>query len=95
MPTYISKVDVNEGEFQNPQEAVAVWGDIRDDVEGLGGEISETYTVLGDYDFHIIFEVDNAATAFQVTQAIERHGLDTRTMRALPLERTGELVDDI
>jgi uncharacterized protein with GYD domain len=95
MPTFVCQVDVNEGEFQNPHEAVAVWGDIRDEVEGLDGEISETYTVLGDYDFHIIFEVADAATAFQVTQAIERHGLDTTTMRALPLDRTGELVDDI
>jgi uncharacterized protein with GYD domain len=95
MPTFISQVDVNEGEFQNPQEAISVWGNIREDIEELDGQILETYTVLGEFDFHISFEVENAATAFQVTQAIERYGLDTHTMRALPLDRVGELVDDV
>ncbi|WP_049898411.1 GYD domain-containing protein [Halococcus agarilyticus] len=95
MPSYIARIDVNEDEFQNPQELVSVWGTIREDIEGLGGEILQTYVVLGDYDFHLAFEVESGETAFQVSQAIERHGLDTNTMRTLPLERIGELVDDI
>ena len=41
------------------------------------------------------FEVESGEVAFQVSQAIERHGLDTETMRTLPVERIGELVDDI
>lgn len=94
MPTYLSQIDVNEDEYQNPQELVAVWGTIRQEVEDLGGEISTTYAVLGDYDFHIVFEVPDGETAFQVTQAIERHGLDTTTMRALALDQIGTLVDD-
>ena len=94
MPTYLSQIDVNEDEYQNPQELVAVWGTIRAEIEDLGGEISATYAVLGAYDFHIAFEVSDGTTAFQVTQAIERHGLDTTTMRALPLEQLGTLVDD-
>ena len=95
MSTYICQVDVDEGAFQNPQELVSVWGDIRDDVEQRGGEIKDTYAVLGDYDFHIILEVPDEGRAFQVTQIIERHGLDTATMQALPLETVGELVADV
>lgn len=95
MPTYIAQVDVNEDQFQNPQELVSVWGTIREDVDHLGGEIIDTYAVLGDYDFHIMFTVDSGDTAFQVTQIIESRGLDTKTMQALPLSRLGELVDDI
>lgn len=95
MPRYITHVDVNEEQFQNPQELVSIWGAIREDVETLGGEIEETYAVLGDYDFHVMFTVESSETAFQVTQVIERHGLDTRTMEALPLDRIGELVEDV
>lgn len=95
MPTYIAQVDVNEDQFQNPQELISVWGTIREDVEKLGGEITDTYAVLGDYDFHVMFTVDSSEKAFQVTQAIESRGLDTKTMEGLPLDRLGELVDDI
>lgn len=95
MATYICQVDVNEGEFQNPQEFVSIWGDIRDDVEQLGGEISSTYAVFGDYDFHLILQVPDEEKAFQATQVIERHGLDTKTQQALPLDRLGEVVEDI
>jgi uncharacterized protein with GYD domain len=94
MPSYVCQIDVDEQEYQNSQEFVSVWGDIRSDVERLGGEITDTYAILGDYDFHVIFTVDDEDTAFQVTQSIERHGLDTKTMQAVPLERLGELVGD-
>ena len=95
MATYICQVDVTEGEFQNPQEFVSVWGDIREDVERLGGEISSTFAVLGDYEFNLILQVPDEETAFQATQVVERHGLDTKTLQALPLDRLGELVDDV
>lgn len=95
MPTYISQVDVNEDRFQNPQELLTAWGTIREDVEQLGGEIVDTYAILGDYDFHVMFTVDSSETAFQVTQVVEGQGFDTKTMEALPLDRLGELVDDV
>jgi uncharacterized protein with GYD domain len=95
MPEFIANVDVNEDQFQNSQELVTVWGAIREDVRDLGGEVEETYVILGDYDFHVRFSVDDSETAFQVTQAIERHGLDTQTVEALPVERVGELVEDV
>ena len=66
MPTYITQVNVNEEQFQNPQELISVWGSIRDDVERLGGEIVDTHAILGDYDFHVKFTVDSSETAFQV-----------------------------
>jgi len=95
MPTYIAHVDVNEDQFQNPQELVSIWGTIREDIEQLGGEITDTYAILGEYDFHVTFTVDSSETAFQVTQIIESQGLDTKTVEAFPLDRLGELVDDV
>jgi len=94
MPTYITQVDVNEDQFQNAQELVSIWGAIREDIQELGGEVHETYAVLGGYDFHITFSVDSNEAAFQVTQVIERHGLDTETMEALEIDRIGEIVQD-
>lgn len=95
MPTYITHVDVREDQYQNPQELSSIWGTIREDIEHLGGEIIDTYVVLGDHDFRITYTVDSVETAFQVTQVIERQGLDTKTMEALPLDRLGELVEDV
>lgn len=95
MPTYISEVDVHEADAQNPQELVSVWGAIREEIRDLGGEVLDSHAVLGEYDFLILYDVEDRETAFQVTQVIERHGFDTQTMEALPIDRIGELVDDV
>ena len=95
MPTYIAHVDVDEMEYQNPQEFVSIWGSIREDVQQVGGEIEDTHAVLGPYDFDVRFHVDGDEEAFRVTQLIERHGLDTETYQTLPIERLGEIVDDL
>lgn len=49
MLTYLCQVDVNDDEYQKPQELVAIWSTIREEIEQLGGEISATYAVLGAY----------------------------------------------
>ena len=95
MPTYIARVDVREEEFQNPQELISIWGEIDESIEEIGGEIVSTYAVLGDYDFQVIFDVDDGEKAFQVSQILEGRGLDTTTLRALPIDRIGELVEDV
>lgn len=95
MGTFTILADVNEQEFQNPQELVTVWGDIRADIERLGGEVLDSYALVGSYDFQLTFEVDDDETAIQISMAVERHGLDTETMRALPIARLGELVEDV
>lgn len=95
MATYSVLADVNENEFQNPQELVTVWADIREDIERLGGELLDSYALIGGYDFQVTYEVDDEDAAIQIAMAVERHGLDTHTMRALPIDRLGELVDDV
>lgn len=95
MQTYLCHVDVDEPEFQNPQEYVSIWGDIRLEIEAIGGEVTATYGVLGQYDFLVVFRVADERAAFQATQIIERHGLDTTTAHALPVEQLGELVQDV
>lgn len=95
MSRYIALVDVDEQEFQNPQELAAIWGEVRSDIERLGGEYVDSYALIGGYDFLVTFEVEEEDVAVQIALTIERHGLDTHTMRAVSVERLGELVEDI
>lgn len=95
MPTYMVLAQVDEREFQNPQELVAIWGEIRNDVEQLGGELLDSHALMGEHDFLIQYEVPDDDDAIQISMAIEGHGLDTQSMRAITTERLGELVDDL
>ena len=95
MTTYTVLADVNEREFQNPQELISIWGDIREDIQRLGGELVDSYALIGGFDFLVTFEVEEEDAAMQIAMAIERHGLDTQTMRAMSIDRMGELVEDI
>lgn len=95
MPTYVCQIDVHGGQVENPQRLVSIWSEIQEEIEQLGATVLDTYTILGGYDFLLIFEVDGENQAFQVTQVIERNGLDTATMQAFPIDRIGELVDDV
>lgn len=95
MPTYVCQIDVHGGQVENPQRLVSIWSEIQEEIEQLGATVLDTYTILGEYDFLLIFEVDGENQAFQVTQVIERNGLDTATMQAFPIDRIGELVDDV
>ena len=95
MGTYTVLADVNESAFQNPQELVTIWTDIRKDIERLGGELLDSYALVGGYDFQLTFEVADEDAAIQIALAIERHGLDTQTMRAISIDRLSDLVDDI
>lgn len=95
MPTYVVLADVDGGEFQNPQELGTIWGEIESDVQDVGGNPGESYVLAGQYDLLLTYGAADTETALQVALAIERHGLDTRTMPALPIERLGDLVDDV
>lgn len=95
MSTYLVLANVNEEEFQNPQELVSIWGDIREDIDRLGGELRDSYALLGEYDFKLTFEAESEDVAMQISMAIERHGLDTRTHHAIPVAELGTIIEDV
>lgn len=95
MPTYVVLADVHGREFQNPQELAAIWGETRSDVDDVGGEPGESYVLAGQYDFLLTYDADDTETALKVALPTERHGLDTHTLPALPIERLGDVVDDV
>ena len=95
MPTYVVLADLVSDEVQNPQELASLWGEVETEIEDHGGVPGESYAVAGEFDFLLTYDVEDAETALKVAIAIERHGLDTQTMPAVPIERLGELVDDV
>lgn len=95
MPTFVSLVDTRGSEIQNAQEFASVWGSIDQDAEAIGSEVSDTYALLGRNDFLVVFDAPDLETAFQVSVAMERYGLDVETMGALPVDQLGEIVEDI
>jgi uncharacterized protein with GYD domain len=84
MSTYIAQVAVAGETVQNPQEFVAAWGTINEDIERLDGEILETFAVLGPFDFHVLFDVEDSETALQVSQIIESQVSTRRRWKPFP-----------
>lgn len=95
MQTFAAVVDVTTAEIQNPQEFASTWGEVKQDVEAAGGTVSDTYALLGDHDFLVVYEAPDVETALQISVTAQRYGLDMETMVAIPVERMGELVDDV
>lgn len=93
MPTYTLLADVEGQQIQGPQELSSIWGAVREEIESLGGVTLQSYVLLGENDFQIVFEADEE-TVLEIALAVQRQGLDTETMRAIPTDRLGEMVDD-
>ena len=96
MPTWVSLVKVTDAEFQNLQELTSIWGDIRLEAEEINAEIeiTETYALLGQYDFLLVFEAPDRDAVFQLSLAVERQGLDMTTMEGVPIDHFADLVAD-
>ena len=95
MPTYTSLAKVRERDVQNVQDLASIWGELRTEIEDFDAELLDTYAVLGDYDFIVLFESADREEAFKVALAMERHGLDMQTMEVIHTDRFAELVEDI
>ena len=95
MTIYTLLADVDDQQFQSPQEVGTIWGEISGEIEELGGEIVNSYILLGEYDFQIVFDADHEDAVFQIAMAVQRHGLNTKTLRSVPIERLGDLADDV
>ncbi|PSP99783.1 gyd domain protein [Halobacteriales archaeon QS_5_70_17] len=95
MRSYMALVDVVDAEVQNAQELASIWGGLRHEISDVGGEMRDAYAILGEHDYLLIFEAPDRDTALQISLVVERRGLDMQTMELIPVERFGELVEDI
>jgi len=92
--TFVSLVDVSEPNVQNIQELASVWGQVRQELDDIGAEVRDSYAVLGEVDFIVIFEAEDMDTAFKSDVVLERHGLRVQTMEVTPTEHFAALVED-
>ena len=93
MQTWVALVEVVDAEFQDLHELASLWGDIRVDLEEVDAELQDTYALLGNYDFLVVFEAPDRESVFEVSLAAERHGLDMDSMEGIPIEAFGGMVD--
>jgi uncharacterized protein with GYD domain len=93
--TFVSLVNINDPTIQNVQELAALWGEIRQEFEEAGAEVIESYAVLGEVDFIVIFEAPSTEVGFKSGVILERHGMDAQTMEITPTEEFAQLVTDI
>ena len=94
MQTWVALVESVDVEFQDLQELASLWGDINLELEAVDAELSETYALLGRYDFLVVFEAPDRESVFEVSLAAQRHGLDMDTMEGVPIEEFGHLVEE-
>lgn len=95
MPTFVVLADVRGEAVQNPQDLGSLWGELRTEIEEQGGTPGESYVVAGEYDLLLTYDAEDVETALTVAIAIERRGLETKTMPAVPIDRLGDLVEDV
>ena len=94
MAKYASLINIRK-DFQNPQELTSIWGDIRAELEEFEADLTDTYAILGEYDFLVIMDAPDRNAAYQAGVALERHGLDAQTMEIIPTEDLAQVVDDV
>ncbi|APW99974.1 gyd domain protein [Halobiforma lacisalsi AJ5] len=95
MPTYVSLIDVTDREVQNTQELASIWGEIRTEFEQHEAELVDSYAILGQHDFLVIFDADDHESAFKSALTLRRHGLAGETMEIVDTDDFSHLVDEI
>lgn len=95
MTTYASLVDVDDRTVQNAQELSSIWGEIRTEFEEHEAEIIDSYAILGEHDFLVVFDAADQESAFKSALTLRRHGLSAQTMSLVDTDDFAHLVDDI
>lgn len=93
METYISLVSYTGEGVQHMDESPERLDAARDVVESMGGELTEFYLTMGQYDAVAIMEMPDAETATQAGITISGAGaVRTETLRAFPEDEYRELI---
>lgn len=95
MTTYASLVDAADRSVQNAQELSSIWGEIRTEFEDHDAEVRDSYAILGEHDFLVIFDAPDRETAFKSALTLRRHGLSAQTMAIVDTDDFAHLVDEI
>lgn len=95
MPKYASLMTLADRDVQNAQELASIWGELETELDQHEATLEESYAILGEYDFLVIFEADDREAGFKSALAMHRHGLEGQTMPIIDVENISQLVDEI
>lgn len=93
--TFAALIKIGSATTQNVQEVASIWGDIKQDFDDTDADIEESYAVLGEFDFLVIFEGPSSEAAFQADVVFDRYGLEVQTMELTETSAFADLVTDI
>ncbi|TYT62879.1 GYD domain-containing protein [Natrialba swarupiae] len=95
MPTYASLIELEDRDVQNAQELASIWGEIQTEFDQHNASLEDSYAILGEHDFLIVFEADDREAAFKSALTLRRHGLSGQTMELVDTDAFSQLVDEI
>ena len=95
MPTYMSLIQLGDRDVQNAQELASIWGEVATAFDGHNAELVDSYAILGQHDFLVIFEADDTEAGFKCALTLRRHGLEAQTMELVDTDDFSLLVDEI
>lgn len=94
MPKYASLVTADR-DVQNAQELASIWGEIKMELEEHGSELDDSYAILGEHDFLVIFDAPDRDGAYKSALTLRRHGLSSQTMEIIDTDDFGQIVDEV
>ncbi|MFB6109881.1 MAG: GYD domain-containing protein [Halodesulfurarchaeum sp.] len=84
MPTYIRLTNLTAEGFEEIEESASRTEQMKAMAEEMGGEITDVYLTMGDYDFVSIAEFPNDEMYTQFALRFAERGVaDTRTLKAI------------
>lgn len=95
MPIYASLIQLADRDVQNAQEMASIWGEIRTEFDQHNAELVDSYALLGEHDFLIVFETEDHEAGFKCALTLRRHGLEGQTMQMVDTDDFSNIVDEI
>jgi uncharacterized protein with GYD domain len=96
MPTYVSLYNFRKQGIENVEELPDHLDGAVELVDSLGGEITDIYLTLGEYDLVTVSEFPDDEAAARAMLRIGQSGLvSSETLKAWPEESFAELVADL
>ncbi|WP_440769836.1 GYD domain-containing protein [Natronorubrum sp. DTA28] len=95
MAAYASLMDIDDRNVQNAQELASIWGEVKTEFEEHNAEVLDSYAILGEYDFLVVFDAADREAAFKSALTLRRHGLSAQTMGIVDTDDFATLVDEV
>jgi uncharacterized protein with GYD domain len=93
MPTYILLSSLNPGGLETLKERPDRLREVNQEIERMGGHVTDQYALLGPYDFITILEAPDNATVAKISVAMGARG--TVRIVSLPATPVEEFIENL